>query len=129
MNPRHVLAVCGVIVLLVNFVADEGGVLDTVADGASPTAPDSTVSASRRLRSLDSGTTANGAFASASDVGIGDYQADDGASEPNSTWGEDAQFSYGNGAAASRFTSGALTDEQLGVEKPTGLAPLDITDT
>lgn len=128
MNPRHVLAVCGVIVLLVNFVAEEGGLLDTLADGAPPTAKEPPASVSQRPRSIDSGATAKVAFASASDLGIGDYQADDGADGPPSLPAEDAQFSYGKDTAASRFPNGALTDEQLGVEKPTGLAPVNITD-
>ena len=99
-----------------------------MADGAPQTDVGPSASASQRLRSLESGARAKVTFASASDVGIGDYQADDGENGPTSSPIEDAQFSFGNNTAASPFTSGALTDEQLGVEKPTGLAPVDITD-
>lgn len=125
MNLRYVLAICGFILVLVNLVADEGGPLDAFTGGSSSTIEGPTTGEPQRVAaahpSVSSGTT----FASGSDVGIGDYQFDDGGYDPTPPPPVPSAGSSHTGVPWS-IATGALTDEQLGVEKATGLAPVII---
>lgn len=126
MNLRYVLAFCGLILVLVNLVAGEGGPLDAFS-GRSPNAAEGAKREEpQRVAAAEQSVSPVPAFASGSDVGIGDYQSDDGGYDPT------PQAAPVGDSAASRqglpwsIPNGALTDEQLGVEKATGLAPVVI---
>jgi hypothetical protein len=123
LNLRYVLALCGLILVLVNLVASEGGPLDAFSGRSPNAAQDPTTEEPQRVAVVQSSVSAGPAFASGSDVGIGDYQSDDGGYDPTPPPPVPDAGSSHSGLTWS-IPNGALTDEQLGVEKATGLAPV-----
>lgn len=125
MNPRYVLMVCGLIVTLAALVAEEGGPLDSIASNA-PAAPDEAAADTPQIAASGPPSPAE-EFASGSDFGIGDYEIDDGGYGPAPVAAAPSQWASSAPGGTLAAQGGALTDEQLGVEKATGLAPIAIT--
>jgi hypothetical protein len=125
-NLRYVLAVCGLIMVLVSVVAGEGGPLDTFSGRAPVAAEGPPAQEPQRVATTAPSVPQGATFASGSDVGIGDYQADDGGYDPTPPAPPARDFASSRQGAPWSIPNGALTDEQLGVEKATGLAPANI---
>ena len=127
MNLRYVLALCGLILVLVNLIAGEGGPLDAFSGRSSNTTQGPATDEAQHVAADEPRVSTGRTFASGSDVGIGDYQSADGGYDPTPPAPPVSDFASSRQGLPWSNPNGALTDEQLGVEKATGLAPVIIT--
>lgn len=116
MNIRYVVVLCGLILLLVGALAGEGGPLDEFSGGRSPVAapaPDPS-----KLIIASATPPAN--------VAIGDYEPEEPAAASFVDVGIRRDPRNLSGTRVRGTPEGALSDAQLGVEVPVGLASLSM---